>query len=149
MGLAVPKQPEPPKAELAVVPPAKPEKPAKSVPDSKAAEAHNQRGRELLQQNKYAEAIEELSAAIEAQPGFALAYNARGFARYLTKDYKNALADLDEAVRLNPQVSERVSRIDPSCAELSATSGGRRRRPGHGKNNSPLINLTSTKPLLH
>jgi tetratricopeptide (TPR) repeat protein len=41
--------------------------------------------------------------AIRAQPDFALAYNARGFAYYLSHDYRRALADFDQAIRLNPK----------------------------------------------
>ena len=33
----------------------------------------------------------------------ALAYNARGFAYYLLHDQQHSLADLDEAIRLNPK----------------------------------------------
>ena len=33
----------------------------------------------------------------------ALALNARGFAYHLLKDYQKALADFDEAIRLNPK----------------------------------------------
>jgi tetratricopeptide (TPR) repeat protein len=55
-----------------------------------------------LNQGKYREAVEELSAALKEKPDFALALNARGFAYYLLKDIKSALADLDEAIRLNP-----------------------------------------------
>ena len=62
---------------------------------------HNQRGRELLYQGRYQQAIDELSAAIDAQPDFALAYNARGFVYHMMRDTAHALADLDQAIRLN------------------------------------------------
>src|SRR5262249_18424931 len=59
-------------------------KPVESKPvESKTAAAHNQVGRDLLNQGKYRESIAELDAAIEQQKDFALAYNARGFAYYL------------------------------------------------------------------
>jgi tetratricopeptide (TPR) repeat protein len=71
--------------------------------DSLSASEHHRRGRELLNQGKFHEAIEELSEAIRERSDFALAYNARGFAYHLLREYKRALADLDEAIRLNPQ----------------------------------------------
>jgi tetratricopeptide (TPR) repeat protein len=77
-------------------------RPAAAV-ESKSAVQHNQAGRDLLNQGKYREAVEELSAALEEKPDFTLALNARGFAYYLLHDQKHALADLDEAIRLNPK----------------------------------------------
>lgn len=71
--------------------------------DSLSANEHHRRGRELLNQRKFHEAIKELSEAIRERSDFALAYNARGFAYHLLREYKRALADLDEAIRLNPQ----------------------------------------------
>jgi tetratricopeptide (TPR) repeat protein len=71
--------------------------------ESTSAEEHHRRGRELLQAGKYSDAIEQLSQAIQEQPDWSLVYNARGFAYYLEHDYQHALADLDEAIRLNPE----------------------------------------------
>ncbi len=45
--------------------------------DTASAMVHNQRGRDLLNQGKSREAIEELNEAIRQSPDFALAYNAR------------------------------------------------------------------------
>ena len=56
----------------------------------------------MLYQGHYPQALDELTAAIEAQPDFALAYNARGFAYQMMRDTTHALADLDAAIRLNP-----------------------------------------------
>jgi tetratricopeptide (TPR) repeat protein len=76
---------------------------AESKNDARSSAQHNQAGREFLKQGKYREAVEELSAALAEKPDFALALNARGFAYYLLKQHKQALADLDEAIRLNPK----------------------------------------------
>ena len=71
--------------------------------DAESSMAHNLRGRELIQQGKYREAVDELTAAIDARPDFALALNARGFAYVLLKDWAHATADLDAAIRLDPR----------------------------------------------
>ena len=77
---------------------------------------HNQRGRDLTKAGKYREAIDELSEAIRAQPDFALAYNARGFAYYLSHDITHALADYDEAIRLNPGYQNAIQNRDVARA---------------------------------
>ena len=56
-----------------------------------------------MNKGKYREAVEELSAALKEKPDFTLALNARGFAYYLLRDHAHALADFDEAIRLNPK----------------------------------------------
>src|SRR5271165_7186322 len=77
--------------------------PVESKIAEKSAAQHNQAGRDLLKDGKYREAVEELSAALKEKPDFTLALNARGFAYYLLRDPKKALADFDEAIRLNPK----------------------------------------------
>jgi tetratricopeptide (TPR) repeat protein len=77
-----------------------------SIPEaptvSLSAEEHGKRGRELLKQRKFLDAIAEFSEALRERPDSSLNYNARGYAYYMTQDYSRALADLDEAIRLNP-----------------------------------------------
>ena len=68
---------------------------------AKAEELHT-RGRELLTQEKFAEAIKVLSEAIKLDPELTLAYNARGFAYLRLKRYTLAKADFDKALRQNP-----------------------------------------------
>jgi tetratricopeptide (TPR) repeat protein len=68
-----------------------------------SAREHHDRGRELLNKGRYRDSIEELSEAIQQQPDFGVAYNARGFAYFMLRQYSRALTDLDEAIRLNPQ----------------------------------------------
>jgi tetratricopeptide (TPR) repeat protein len=77
-----------------------PAPPAKAPPAS-AAE-YQARGRKLLQEDRYQEAIEPLTEALKLDPAFSLAYNARGYAHFRLKQYPQALADFDEAIRLNP-----------------------------------------------
>ena len=76
--------------------------PAPAVADSKSAAEHNQRGRELTQQHKYNEALEELNQAVRLKPDWPLAYNSRGFNYFMLRNSSSALKDFDEAIRLNP-----------------------------------------------
>jgi tetratricopeptide (TPR) repeat protein len=68
-----------------------------------SAEEHQRRGRELIESMKYVAAIAELSEVIREKPDSWLAYNARGFARYMSHQYRPALEDFDQAIRLNPK----------------------------------------------
>ncbi|MEO8097053.1 MAG: tetratricopeptide repeat protein [Acidobacteriota bacterium] len=78
-----------------------PVKPAASADRTTASESY-QRGRDLVNAGKAAEGILAYDKAIQLQPGMALAWNARGFAYYMTKDYPKAIRDLSEAIRLDP-----------------------------------------------
>lgn len=75
---------------------------APATATNESPEALYQRGRELVNKSQAAEGIALLNEAIEKQPGNATYYNARGFGYYLSKDYKRAIQDFDEAVRLKP-----------------------------------------------
>ena len=68
---------------------------------AKAAELH-MRGRELLAQEMFTEAIKLLSEAIKLDPDLTLAYNARGYAYLKLKRYALAMADFNKALRQNP-----------------------------------------------
>jgi tetratricopeptide (TPR) repeat protein len=69
---------------------------------SAAAAQHNILGRRLTKAGRYREAIIELTEAIRIAPDFAMAYNARGFACVMLRDWDRALEDLDKAILLNP-----------------------------------------------
>jgi tetratricopeptide (TPR) repeat protein len=95
-----PKQvPAPAPAVSRVAPPA----PAKAPVDTAAAEAHWRTGRDFIYAHQYVKAIEELNEAVRLKPGYAEAFNARGFARLLMKEYTSAIADFDMALKLSPQ----------------------------------------------
>jgi tetratricopeptide (TPR) repeat protein len=77
-----------------------PPKPAMKPAD---AEEHHRKGRDLLQKGQYRAAINELTDAIAAKPDLPLAWNARGYAFLLLRDYKNAIKNFDWAIELNPK----------------------------------------------
>jgi hypothetical protein len=101
--------PNPPQAPAATVLAAKPQPPAASAPGSlpgsipATAEQHHTQGRQLSAAGRYHEAIFELTEALRLAPDFALALNARGFARFKLHDWTLALKDLDQAILLNPK----------------------------------------------
>jgi hypothetical protein len=102
-----PKVPEPAPAkfpEAIIVLPVTPPHPPPAIDSFNAisVEQHNIRGRQLTTAGHYREAIVELTEAIRLAPRFALAFNARGFALILLRDWPGALKDLNEAIALNP-----------------------------------------------
>jgi tetratricopeptide (TPR) repeat protein len=67
-----------------------------------AAEAHT-RAMNLLNAERYTEAIQYLDEAIRLDPRYAVAYSNRGVAYYSLGQYENAIKDYDEAIRLDPR----------------------------------------------
>ena len=72
------------------------------LPSVTSAAAYHARGRQLIQEEKYAESIEPLTQAVKLDPFLSLAFNARGYAYFRMKQYQEALADFDQAIKLNP-----------------------------------------------
>jgi tetratricopeptide (TPR) repeat protein len=60
------------------------------------------KARGLLQDEHFAEAIEQFTEALKRDPSLALAYNGRGYAKTRLRRYAEAIKDFDEAIRLNP-----------------------------------------------
>jgi len=59
-------------------------------------------GRGLADQEKFDEAIPLYNQALQLDPKFTLGYNARCYAHLRLQEYKPAIADCSEAIRLNP-----------------------------------------------
>ena len=56
----------------------------------------------MIQEERFAEAIEPLSQAVKLDPFLATAFNARGYAYFRLKKLPQAIADFDQAIKLNP-----------------------------------------------
>jgi hypothetical protein len=84
--------------------PVKPQPLAANALDSISvtAQQHNIIGRQLSKGGRYRAAVVELNQALRIAPGFALAFNARGYALFMLHDWARAIEDLDAAIRLNP-----------------------------------------------
>ena len=59
-------------------------------------------GYALAESRKYRDAISFYNKAIDADPAYAIAYNARGWAYYQIRDYPSALKDTNRALDLRP-----------------------------------------------
>ena len=58
-------------------------------------------GRKLIQEEKFQDAIQPLSEALKLDPRLATAFNARGYCYSRLRRYKEAIADFDQALKLN------------------------------------------------
>ncbi len=68
-----------------------------------AAQEHNALGRQLTAAGRYSQPIVELTEALRLAPDFAMALNARGFARFKLRDWAHAIEDLDQAILIDPK----------------------------------------------
>ena len=69
------------------------------------------------------EAIAALTEAIKLKPDYAIAYNGRGYAHHLAHDYKNAIADYDQAIRLNSSYLNAIKNRANARRSLGDTAG--------------------------
>ena len=97
-------RPVPPDAPAQAALPVQPPPLAAAALNSRSgtAQQHNVLGRQLSKEGRYREAIVELTEALRIAPDYALAFNARGFARLMLHDPARAIEDLDKAILLNP-----------------------------------------------
>ncbi|MGJ5815263.1 hypothetical protein [Paludibaculum fermentans] len=103
---------------------------AGSAAGAAAARQHDRVGRQKLASGQYQAAIAELGEAIRMEPGYALAYNARGFAWYLLHDLSSAIADLDRAIALNPNYANAYRNravVRKAAGDLPGAEADRRR----------------------
>ena len=88
-----------------------------ALPQSAAA-LHNT-GRVLLQQNKFPEAIDALTRALQLNPNLPHAWNARGYAYMRLGQRTKALADFDQALKIDPNYQNaRTNRAAAAAATL-------------------------------
>jgi Flp pilus assembly protein TadD len=80
--------------------PAEPKPP--SIPSTGTADAHYQRSKDFINKGQYKEALTEINQAVQKSPQNPIFYNTRGYANYLSKNFKQAIADYTEALRLDP-----------------------------------------------
>lgn len=98
-------------------PPATVRKPAAPVRREITAEQYNQQGDTLFEAKQYDEAFEAYTKAVELKP-IATAYYHLGWIHNDREDYEQALAPLQQAVRLNPTEAVALSELGYSFKNL-------------------------------
>lgn len=63
-------------------------------------------GNRLYEEQKYQQALEKYTQAIELNPKLTDAYNNRGVIRYVLEDFQGALEDYTQVIRLNPDFAD-------------------------------------------
>ena len=70
------------------------------------------RGNFFIQNKKFDRAISDYTKAIDLNPQFVLAYHNRSAAHELKGDLKKAIVDMEQCVKLNPENSDYLSRLN-------------------------------------
>jgi tetratricopeptide (TPR) repeat protein len=120
---------------------------ARRLVDPRTAADYAYRGERLAKRGRYAEAIDDFTAALKLDSTLAAAYRGRALAFNATADYDTAIADATEAIRLEPrdglaynargfayrkkgspekaaQDCTRAIQLDPHCALAYDNRGG-------------------------
>ncbi len=79
--------------------------------DFATAKQHNEQGKSLIQEGKYAQAIEAYTQAIELQPNYAEAYNNRGLAYAMQAHHERAIAEYTQAIAHYPDYAEAYNNL--------------------------------------
>jgi Flp pilus assembly protein TadD len=82
--------------------PAAASRPATAAVVLREAEQLHKKGRALIDEGLFRQAVAALSDAIALNPAHAQALNARGFAYLKLKEFRKAIADTTEAIRVKP-----------------------------------------------
>jgi tetratricopeptide (TPR) repeat protein len=93
-------QVDPPPAPQSPPPPV--QAPSQQQPPARTAHALWVSARLHIEAGNFSEAIEELDEAIRQKPGYARAYNTRGYAWLRQKNYARAVADCERALTIEP-----------------------------------------------
>jgi tetratricopeptide (TPR) repeat protein len=93
-------------------------------PPSSSAPTLNALARALSAAGKHADAVEQFTLALEANPSYAVAYNGRGFALFRLKRHAEAIADFDQAIRLNPSYANAYQNRGVAKRAAGDTAGG-------------------------
>ena len=75
-----------------------------------------------MQDEHWAEAIEQFTEALKLNPSYALAYNGRGWAHFRLKHCAEAISDFDHAILINPSYANAFlnrSAAKRSCGNLA------------------------------
>jgi len=83
------------------------------------AEAYSNRGIAYAKLNKYEQAIEDFSKAIELNPDDAEAYYNRGLAYAKLNEHEQAIEDYGKAIKLNPNYAEAYNNRGVAYAKLN------------------------------
>ena len=77
--------------------------------DRRSTTAHQNLAEALRKQGRHLEAVESYRAVLELDAGFALAYAGMGTALYEVRRYPGALAALEQALALQPELAKRAA----------------------------------------
>jgi len=116
---------QPVRPSLSAALPAKPEPAPEATPAAPPAEVlsaadYQARGRELLREQRFADAIEQLTQALKLDPTMAQAFNARGYAHLRLRHYSEATADCEQALRLKPSYPNAARNLEAARVHLAA-----------------------------
>jgi tetratricopeptide (TPR) repeat protein len=117
----------------------------KEASGSRDANRWYRQGRDLAEQEKFEEAEQAFTQAIQMDPTLALALNARGYARLRLRRYQDAVEDCSQAIRLNPVYANAYLNRSVAKRALGDVAGAREDQR-HAVDLGGIAQVTLTKP---
>jgi tetratricopeptide (TPR) repeat protein len=116
-----------------------------SVAASREAAKLDHAGRQYAEKENFQEALAMVNRAIEINPRFARAYNARGYVYLRMTNYAQAIADFSEAIRLDPAYANAYHNRSVTRKLVGETAGAASDARNAEKYSASAVSLSASR----
>ncbi len=116
-----------------------------SIEARREAARLDQQGREHAEKQDFKEALVVMNRAIEINPRYARAFNARGYVQLRLANYPQAIADFTEAIRLDPTYANAYHNRAVTRKLVGEVEGAKADEVNAKKYSAATVSLTASR----